>query len=541
MNTPNAGDRTDWKARCIGLLDELERRKRERREVESWFSRLLARVTTSVLGLDEKLDPLLLRIRDLVRGTAECEDLKSELDGLTEKLAQIVKESQGQVSSPGKEPRKPNHDDNSQLIGFLKSLMINSQELSALGDFHGKIERGEFINDAALFEDLHQLLEAIFQLRPATPEEEAGAKPGFLRRLLGKKEAPTRIDRSAVQSRLIALLEAIEFPRAGQGRANQLVARLRRDLSTEAFFELFQEIIDFAAKMKASAESEQKSLDEFLSDLTDKLLQLEKQTVGVRDLTRASEADSEARHTTFAEQVEGLRASTNAATELEGLKSLVNARLTSISDYLETERKTELNRSQETELQVEQLTGRLHDLEMEAGDLRAKLRIEHNLSMRDVLTGLPNRKAFDERIEQEIGRWNRLRSPFCLLIWDIDHFKSINDRFGHKAGDKALVTIAEELSTSLRDVDFVGRFGGEEFVMLLAGMEQQMALQAAEQIRGKVAECGFNSSGKPVKITISCGVGQFVDGETAEQLFERTDRALYRAKHDGRNRCATAY
>jgi diguanylate cyclase len=123
------------------------------------------------------------------------------------------------------------------------------------------------------------------------------------------------------------------------------------------------------------------------------------------------------------------------------------------------------------------------------------------------------------------------------MVWDIDFFKSINDRFGHKAGDKALVVIAETLQSSIRETDFVGRFGGEEFIMVLSGTDQEDGLKVADEIRGKVESCGFNSQGKPVNITISCGITQYLETDTLDEAFERADRALYQAKHDGRNRC----
>jgi diguanylate cyclase len=124
-----------------------------------------------------------------------------------------------------------------------------------------------------------------------------------------------------------------------------------------------------------------------------------------------------------------------------------------------------------------------------------------------------------------------------LVIWDIDHFKSINDRFGHRAGDRALTTIAHILSSFIRETDFVGRFGGEEFVMILAGADANSALKVAEHIRLKVEGAEFSFNGKTVKITISCGVTFYQAEDTPEQAFERADQALYQAKRQGRNRC----
>jgi diguanylate cyclase len=176
-------------------------------------------------------------------------------------------------------------------------------------------------------------------------------------------------------------------------------------------------------------------------------------------------------------------------------------------------------------------------LELEAADLRSKLRLAHDMAMRDSLTRLPNRMAYQDRITQEMVRAERFQQPLSLLLWDIDHFKEINDRFGHSAGDKVLVTIAQELDKSIRQTDFVARLGGEEFAMILCGAAGDAAQRIADQIRKRISCCGFNSKGRPVQVTLSCGMSQARDGDTLESLFERADKALYEAKKTGRDRC----
>ncbi len=153
------------------------------------------------------------------------------------------------------------------------------------------------------------------------------------------------------------------------------------------------------------------------------------------------------------------------------------------------------------------------------------------------MTGLPNRLAYDERLYTEIARWKRYHSPLSLLIWDIDLFKQINDTFGHKAGDKTLILIAKLLSEHCRETDFVSRFGGEEFTMLLSDTDAQSALYTANKLRQLIEATAFNSSGKKISITISCGITQFTKNDTGESAFTRADKALYSAKKNGRNQC----
>lgn len=176
-------------------------------------------------------------------------------------------------------------------------------------------------------------------------------------------------------------------------------------------------------------------------------------------------------------------------------------------------------------------------MESESSDLKLKLSIALDRALRDPLTGLGNRMAYDNRLDLEITRWQRHKSPLTLIIWDIDHFKKINDTLGHKAGDKTLKIIAKLLSENCRHLDFLSRFGGEEFTMLLPETDQESALTLANKLRKIIEKTRFNSGNGFLTITLSCGISQFREGDTAESIFDRADKALYQAKQMGRNRC----
>src|SRR5690606_8170235 len=126
--------------------------------------------------------------------------------------------------------------------------------------------------------------------------------------------------------------------------------------------------------------------------------------------------------------------------------------------------------------------------------------------------------------------------PTCVLAWDIDNFKSINDSYGHRAGDKVLAVVAESLAKSIRGTDFVARYGGEEFVMLLPGTKLEDGLRLANRMREAIAQIGFHFRGNPVWVTISCGITQLREGDVDDEIFDRADKAMYKAKEGGRNR-----
>lgn len=172
-----------------------------------------------------------------------------------------------------------------------------------------------------------------------------------------------------------------------------------------------------------------------------------------------------------------------------------------------------------------------------------RLRLEddlHSAAQSDPLTGLANRRELMNRFKAESARVERHGGVFSLLLADIDHFKLVNDTFGHPAGDQVLKRVAEVLSGSIRAEDVCGRWGGEEFLLLLANTDEEAALSAAEKLRLTVAELVTVWEGQPIVVTLSFGVGSYRSGMSLDDSIKAVDKALYRAKAGGRNRCEAA-
>jgi diguanylate cyclase (GGDEF)-like protein len=158
------------------------------------------------------------------------------------------------------------------------------------------------------------------------------------------------------------------------------------------------------------------------------------------------------------------------------------------------------------------------------------------LATTDSLTGILNRGEGIRRIQQEISRSIRVQQPLSIILIDIDHFKKINDTFGHQAGDRVIRLIAASLASILRDYDIICRYGGEEFLVLLPTTDLAMALETAERLRVLVAESTAESeNAAPIRLTISLGVSALQPGDTLDNLVYRADSALYLAKQEGRN------
>lgn len=187
-----------------------------------------------------------------------------------------------------------------------------------------------------------------------------------------------------------------------------------------------------------------------------------------------------------------------------------------------------------------------------AGALRVKATLDRlmsrstefeRLSFTDPLTGLYNRRYLEERLDPEIARSQREATWVGCLMVDIDHFKSVNDRFGHPAGDTVLASVARVLTACVRSFDLVARYGGEEFVIVLPGTNLNGALVAGEKLRAAVASLriGLEGHPEPISVTVSVGAATYGGGgEEPPELIERADEALLEAKRGGRNRVVGA-
>lgn len=154
----------------------------------------------------------------------------------------------------------------------------------------------------------------------------------------------------------------------------------------------------------------------------------------------------------------------------------------------------------------------------------------------DPLTGAYNRREWFKRIEVETIRAARTQTPLCVIMLDLDHFKNINDTYGHQAGDEVLKWVSAKMHKALRASDILCRYGGEEFLIMAPETDIEKSTFLAERIRLLIEEEPVNSKEAQIHVTVSLGVAQYQPNETHEHMIFRADKALYQAKHNGRNR-----
>src|SRR5690554_6392616 len=280
----------------------------------------------------------------------------------------------------------------------------------------------------------------------------------------------------------------------------------------------------------------QREFEAFLKRLDDRLETLRQHFSQQAETQVSRKDDTETLDREIREVLSRVSDDIHASQDLNSLKQSVSQRLEHIGEVLGRFRLRENEREVMLAEQLESMQQKVAAMEAHSEQMQAQVRRERERAMTDLLTQLPNREAWQERLSFEYNRWQRYRHPLSVSVIDIDLFKKINDSFGHKAGDRVLQLVAREMKSRLRSTDFIARFGGEEFVLLLPETGLEAARDVVEQFREHLGKLPFHFGGKPVSITFSAGVSEFRDGDTEDAVFDRAYRALYQAKDAGRNR-----
>lgn len=529
--------------------------------------RALSRLAVAAHGIDKRLDEQLAELRQLLRRDiddvqalallvdaidARIKDVGDERD----RFAEIIQQSLQRMIE--------------QLLGLKPAAEIASELKSQQKQLKQTLSESDQLRVLARL--------PVLQARALGAADDAGARRGLFARWMGRSASavPARseadhgpvdevapieaeplaqpavpaADSPATQSEtsfaristavcqvLDQLLRQIDPPPNASENYQHAREQIAKGLN---WYELVSTLEEISVIVLAALERDQGDFQQFLQTINKRLgdahvvLESSRQSQVLRQ-----QADAELNEVVRLEVAE-MQTSVAQATHLDGLKREIGSRLDSVVGAMDQHRLTEQQRQQELEQQLEELTARLREMETQSLAIEERMVEQQRLALLDSLTQLPNRQAYEQRLQQEYERWKRYGRPLAMAVCDIDHFKSINDNFGHLAGDRVLRIIAKTLAKRLRSSDFIARFGGEEFVILMPETDQDAALKTVEAIREAVASCPFHFREQPISITMSAGIAAFVEGVPSEQVFERADTALYQAKESGRNQCVVA-
>lgn len=469
-----------WKRKYFDQLQEAETKEKEWQQLEDLLRKVASRLALAAGGQDEHLDRKLQKLRNAIRDQADSGELERVIEGVSDAL-----------------------------------MRLDQPETASGTGSHAK-QAGAGV--------LGRLFGRRTQHTPPVRER-------------GDNAAPSAQRIANVREILIRLLERLALPDELDEQVEEVRARIEQADEQKAWDAVVEQIADLVQAVRRRARNESQGVESFLLELGSRLAQVSERLADSGRHYEDSFAAGRELDSAVKRGIDDIESGVRQATDLNALKQLVRTHVDALLKDMERHRSTEQERFDTAQADMRALSERLQQLEGEAGSLRTRLRNERVQAQTDPLTGIPNRLAYEERLKQEIARWKRFSTPLVLLIWDVDHFKDVNDNFGHKAGDKVLRTITRSLADSIRETDFIARYGGEEFVHLMTGSSLADCLKVADKLRAMIESTGFHFRDRAVTVTASCGVAEFRDADSAETWFERADRALYQAKKAGRNRC----
>ena len=332
---------------------------------------------------------------------------------------------------------------------------------------------------------------------------------------------------------LAQMISEIEFRKDQRDRILVLKEVLSNDIEIDSLIDAYQTVLSLLLDNIAREKS---ASQEFLYALNDSLSAVREV---VSDSYNNNQRSSQLKKQLNREINTGVDNVGEAIIDIDDihrLKFQVTEQLASIRAALGRKEALEEREQALLRKSMEAMRKELNELSQEANTFKERLFEQQKHNLLDTLTQLPNRAALEERMEQEYRKYQRHKQPLWIAVADIDHFKTINDSFGHSTGDKTLQVIAMALKNSLRDSEFVARYGGEEFVLIIPDLNATDIEQLLNRVREKVKSIPFKFKNQRITVTVSIGAAQIINNELINETFDRADAALYRAKHESRDR-----
>lgn len=508
---------------------------------------LIARLMVACRGLDRELDNRMAKLKPCLDKHTALEQMNDDINAIGSLLSRygVVQQQLLQTAS---EKIKSQTNEIIRSSTLPEKIRREAREFMAgeqpytFGDHQQRIFR---------LLEIYQLAFRALMLRPTlSPAAESAAQaelstpfippnePEPVTSLTGIDDIALSLSNidpgllSKLHDELQRLITELDF---NGPAADKLAVIRRRLLNGVECHDLPQLCLELIALIIEGARYERAQSFAFVHAIGEKLQINHTDLQSYLTTAQALAAEDKGQDQKLADQLRQLGQAVTISESLAEIKRIVPAHLLIIDAVMQD--RIILQRKEQALLeQVAALTEQLKATEEDTANYKNRLNRQQQRLQVDTLTQLNNRSALDERLAVEYKRWLRYQSPLCLAIVDVDHFKSINDQFGHLAGDKALKVIARALSTALRDTDFVARFGGEEFVVLLPGISEDSIQLPLDKLRSVIKGIPFRFKEERISISISLGATLFRSGDRITDAFERADKALYEAKNAGRDR-----
>ena len=404
----------------------------------------------------------------------------------------------------------------------------------------------DFKNTAQKESATEELEKSLTALRKAIIESEdfnveaphkAGSAPDQFQEF-----APARVARAAHDELRTIFLRLIgEFDHdLGEDytwRVTTLRGKIEKCARIEDIVKLQKDIIMLVELYNLAINEERTQVTEFVTEMGAGLLELERLYLDTINQTGRSENENKNFNKLVENHVEDMKKSAQLSSTLSDFKALVLSRLASIRSALEEKRRSEALRQERLKEEMQSLNRNLSRMKKEADQVHEKRKALEKAVLIDSLTGVANRRALKERIKNEMYRFQRYNQLFSLIVFDVDRFKSINDQHGHWAGDRCLKEIVKRIKPILRETDLIGRWGGDEFMLIFPATCLESAVTVADRLRKLIQNTRLVYHKNEISLTVSVGVTQILDvDQSIETVFNRADKAMYNSKKAGGNR-----
>jgi diguanylate cyclase (GGDEF)-like protein len=319
-------------------------------------------------------------------------------------------------------------------------------------------------------------------------------------------------------------------------RFARLRSAIEKSTSVEDLVRLKDDLLVIAQGYSRMINEERSMVADFISEIGAGLLEVERQYLDSISHSDQSQNENKKFNSLIECHVEDMKKSAQLSTTLAEFRGLVMSKIASIRTALEEKRRSEALRQESLKEEMESLNENLQRMRKEVDQVQEKRKELEKEVLVDHLTGVANRRALRERMKNELYRFQRYGHFFSMILFDIDHFKLINDKYGHWAGDKCLKEIIKRIRPMLRETDFIARWGGDEFVIIFPGTDHESAAAVAERIRKLIQNTRFIYHKQEICLTVSIGVSEIQENDSSqEHVFNRVDKAMYKAKKKGRN------
>ncbi len=338
-----------------------------------------------------------------------------------------------------------------------------------------------------------------------------------------------------------ALLDKLKelLPPSMTDKLNELKDEIHNDTNNHGSRDWLDSPINIIKKHITSLSHRNKELEEFMVAALQHLSDTESHLASELSCHQDKFRDDRNFEDQIAKNMNIMSEDITVTSNVSLIKSILVTKIENINTHITDKRDQDMSKLKDTEKTLEDMSARLTEIKEEADELRKRSQEIEVESITDALTGIYNRKGYDDKMSETLAHVKRYGIKSSLIVCDIDFFKKINDNFGHKVGDLALIKLATLLKDRLRTNDFIARFGGEEFVVILPHTDIEGAAKAGLGLREYIDNAVFSYKGKEVPLTISIGVSEFTKDDDNSSVFERADHALYLAKKSGRNTVKT--